>query len=60
MRLIPKNIGIGPKEAIKQPMTISLYGGCDAYTGVRKNKNTIIRRGATETYTPKGVSSPPS
>lgn len=48
-RPIPKNMGTGPKEAIKHPITISLNGGCEACIGVRKKRNTIINRGATET-----------
>ena len=59
-RAIPKNIGIGPKEAIRQPRTMSLNGGWVAYIGVKKNKNTIISRGATDTYTPNGAFSPSS
>tara|TARA_B110000285_G_C15096132_1_gene602078 strand:+ start:458 stop:661 length:204 start_codon:yes stop_codon:yes gene_type:complete len=55
---IPKNIGIGPSVATKQPMTMRSYGSYTFYAGATHIKKRIISIGATIMYNPKGASSP--
>ena len=60
MIFIPKNIGIGAKVVITQPIRIKSYELYLVCTGVKNIRKMMISTGASEMYKPKGASYPSS